>query len=188
MVLQIKEMLQFKQYICKPQKASHWAWKYSSKYKTPSPGKKTTAVCDLCLEKRCLSLQRRDRELSPQEIEEIMASCEIKLGPSLAPSKIEQHINSYHKDIAINQIQSVAQSNARQTTLDSIITIKDQSTFADAYRDWVCETLQPINACEHGSFKYMCKTLSSKAPTLNRHSVRSAIVRRSAEVKEIVKV
>jgi hypothetical protein len=83
----------------------------------------------------------------------------------------------------------VPESGKVQGTITSFV--KFTPSFEKKLLEWVVDTYQPLQVCEHPSFREMCQSLNSKAPTIgvsklqNMLSMEAGLMR--AKVKSILK-
>lgn len=117
---------------------------------------------------------------------------------------LTRHLRSHHRkeyesmleDEAVKQLNSSSLSSITMNSLDkkqsSIQSfVKHTPSFEAKLLDWIIDTYQPLQACEHPSFRAMCQSLNAKAPVIGKSKVQNLLSAETAlmriKLKEILK-
>jgi zinc finger BED domain-containing protein 1 (E3 SUMO-protein ligase ZBED1) len=157
-------------------------WKYFGKYSSLIPLKDHVVVCKLC----------RDA----QHVDEVdAAKWEVKYEDSKSTSKLQNHLHSKHKQVAIQL--AVDKSNAdvakrnsgqQQQTLDHVIFRNKAENQREKYLRWVVESHKPLGECDNPYFRAYLETFDPKVKHEERHSVTRRLEVKAQEIREGVKV
>lgn len=117
------------------------------------------------------------RHLRRQHRNEFQAMVECEVKQKLECSKKNLDSSSNCSSITL----TVDDSDKVQSSIKSFV--KFTPSFEHKLLDWIIETYQPLQACEHPSFREMCRALNNKAPTVGKFKLLSMISTETALVR-----
>jgi hypothetical protein len=107
---------------------------------------------------------------------------------------LTRHVRVKHRALYDEMLEEeMAKRLKTETSSESLGSSKVQSSiesfvayapsFERSLMSWIVQTYQPLSACEHPSFREMCRSLNLKAPTVGVYKVQSLLSSECARLK-----
>jgi hypothetical protein len=155
-------------------------WNYFGKYPAVVLNKQNIVVCKLCREECNRS-------------ETTSSKWEGNYGASKSTSKLNNHLQSKHKNVAIQLAVESANDHATkhndgQQTLDTHLRRSKTEKQRELYLRWVVESFKPLGECNNPFFREYIESLDPKVKHEDRHSVSSRLVMKAHDVRMSIKM
>jgi hypothetical protein len=136
-----------------------WVWNYFKPYAREN-NRDDWVVCMLCLQ---------DILKHVEEDAVIPCRCEINIGKERGTTNMKSHIQYHHRAV---YMQNLKYDESQTSILNHVMA---SNVFSSAIRNWVIQTLQPLSAIDHESFRHMIALANSKIKVPCRNTLTRGI-------------